>query len=130
MKQEATNIYRNLMAVGLLGTAYRITEDAETINNVVEATLEAPLQFRICRAIVSAMAGTGAASKSSLAAHVQENPDDEPARLAYAIALMVSGDPDGKQAIEGVLATTSNSVVRLTANNVLDYLRKEQFVTN
>lgn len=129
MEQNSTNIYRNLMAVGLLGTAYRASDDAEVINDIIESTLEAPLQFRVCRAIVSAMAGVRTES-AGLAAHVEQHPDDEAARLALAITLLLSGDADGKRAIEGLLVTTEDEVVRETANNMLDLLRREPSLLN
>ncbi len=122
MEHVSAEIYRNLMAVGLLGTIYRSEEDAETINDVIEATLNEPLQFRICRAVVSGMAGVGDVARGSLRTHVDTHPDDEAARLALAISLILAGDPDGRRAIESLLATTSDTNVRLTAHSMLELL--------
>ena len=130
MQQDTTNIYRNLMAVGLLGTVYRCPDEAETINEVIEATLAEPLQFRVCRAVVSGMAGISDVAKGSLAAHVEQHPDDESARLGLAISLILAGDPDGKRAIEGLLATTTDAVVRQTANSMLEFIRQEPSLLN
>ena len=130
MQQDSTNIYRNLMAVGLLGTAYRATDDAETINDVIEDTLADPMQFRVCRAVVSGMAGNANVARGSLSTHVEQHPDDEPARLALAISLVLAGDAEGKRAIEALLVTTTDNVVRDTANSMLEFFAKEPGLLN
>lgn len=125
MELTFNNLYRNLMSVGLLGLVYREMEDGNEICDAVEATLAEPLQFQVCRAVVSGMAGSGDVAKGSLSEHVSQNPTDEPARLALAISLLLAGDADGKRAIESLLATTDNSAVRETANNMLELLEKQ-----
>ncbi|WAC71595.1 hypothetical protein OU995_18665 [Roseateles sp. SL47] len=125
MELNFTHLYRNLMAVGLLGLVYREMEDGNEICDVVESTLAEPLQFQVCRAVVSGMAGATDVAKGSLSEYVHRNPNDEPARLALAISLLLAGDADGKRAIEGLLATTDNTAVRETANNMLELLHKQ-----
>jgi thioredoxin-like negative regulator of GroEL len=122
MEQMSEKIYRDLMAVGLLGTIYRCEEDSEAINDIVEATLSEPLQFRICRAVVSGMAGVGNVASGTLKSHVDVNPDDEAARLALAISLILAGDPEGRRAVESLLATTNDIDVRRTAHSMLEVL--------
>lgn len=130
MENDTSNMYRELMAVGLLGTLYRATEDAEIINNVVETTLATPAQYRICRAVVSGMAGNAGVAKGSLSAHVEANPDDEVARLALALSLVLAGDAEGKRAIEGLLVTTDDMAVRQTANAMLEHIQREPALLN
>lgn len=125
MELNFTNLYRNLMAVGLLGLVYRDIDDSNEICDVVEATLAEPLQFQVCRSVVSGMAGSGDVAKGSLSEYVSRNPNDEPARLALAVSLLLAGDAEGKRAIEGLLATTDNIAVRETANNMLELLEKQ-----
>ncbi|HEU4459574.1 MAG TPA: hypothetical protein VFR90_10660 [Methylibium sp.] len=122
MPTRSPLVYRYLMAVGLLGIVYRTREDADIVNDAVEATLKHPMQFRACRAIVTGMSGDGSLAKSVLGDHLRENPDDEAARVAMAVSLMLAGDPDGRAALESVLATTTNDVVRRAVNGVMDYM--------
>jgi thioredoxin-like negative regulator of GroEL len=130
MENDTSNMYRELMAVGLLGTLYRATEDSEIINNVVETTLSSPAQYRICRAVVSGMAGNSDVAKGSLSTHVETNPDDEVARLALALSLVLAGDAEGKRAIEGLLVTTDDVAVRQTANAMLEHIQREPALLN
>jgi len=129
-KDTSSNMYRELMAVGLLGTLYRATEDAEVINNVIESTLATPSQYRICRAVVSGMAGNAAVAKGSLSTHVEANPDDEVARLALALSLALAGDAEGKRVIEGLLVTTDDMGIRQTANAMLEHIQREPALLN
>jgi len=130
MDMDTTTIYRNLMAVGLLGTVYRCADDAEVINDVIEATLAEPLQFRVCRAVVSGIAGVGDVARGSLSAHVDAHPEDEAARLALAISLILAGDAEGKRAVEGLLVTTNDAAVRETAHNMLELIQREPALLN
>ena len=50
-------VYRNLMAVGLLGAVYRARDDAATVSAAVELTMADPSPFRICRAIAHSIGG-------------------------------------------------------------------------
>ncbi|MCS4510420.1 hypothetical protein [Xylophilus ampelinus] len=125
MELNFTNLYRNLMAVGLLGLVYREMEDGNEICSLVEYTLAEPLQFQVCRAVVSGISGATDVAKGSLSEYVNQNPNDEPAHLALAISLLLAGDADGKRAIERLLATTENTAVRDTANNMLELLERQ-----
>ena len=44
-------IYRNLMSIGLLGTVYRVGEDAQTISDAVALTLDEGGSFEVYRAV-------------------------------------------------------------------------------
>lgn len=119
-------IYRNLMAVGLLGIVYRSAEDADIVNNVIDSTLKQPLQYQVCRAIASGMTGDGSYAKQVLGEHIAMNPDDESARLAMAVALTLAGDDDGFNALQSVLATTTDMDIRTAANNMLTFMSRYQ----
>jgi Flp pilus assembly protein TadD len=117
-------VYRNLMAVGLLGAVYRKHEDSDTVSDAVELTLNDAQHFRICRAIAQGMGGNGLAAKEALGRHVEDNPDDDGAKVALGVALMLSGDSDWQHWIDNVLATSSDQVAREAATGVLTYLKR------
>jgi hypothetical protein len=116
-------VYRNLMAVGLLGAIYRTHDDANTVSDAVEMTLNDALNFRICRAIAQGMGGDAAAVQESLGQHVEENPDDDGAKVAYGVALMLAGNAEWKHWIDNVLATSSDQNAREAASGVVSYLK-------
>jgi hypothetical protein len=116
-------VYRNLMAVGLLGAIYRKHEDSDTVSDAVELTLNDTQHFRICRAIAQGMGGNGRAAEEALGKHVEDNPDDDSAKVALGVALMLSGDSSWQHWIDNVLATSSDQNAREAATGVLSYLR-------
>jgi hypothetical protein len=116
-------VYRNLMAVGLLGAIYRTHDDANTVSDAVEMTLADTMNFRICRAIAQGMGGDGEAVQASLGRHVEDNPDDDGAKVALGVALMLAGNAEWKHWIDNVLATSSDQNAREAANGVMSYLK-------
>lgn len=116
-------VYRNLMAVGLLGSVYQAHADAEVVNTAVELTLSNPGPYRVYRAIAQGIGGDGAYASATLGKHIEENPDDDGAKVAMAVSLMMAGDPSWKGLIENVLAVSSDQGAREAANNVIAYLQ-------
>jgi len=82
-------VYRSLMTVGLLGSVYGRHEDAETVSAAVEKTLGDPLQYRINRAIAQGIGGDSASAVAALGEHLDAHPDDEGARVAMAVSMML-----------------------------------------
>jgi hypothetical protein len=124
-RQEAPEypaVYRNLMAVGLLGAIYRREQDSDVINEAVELTLQDPAPFRVCRAIAQGVGGNASYARQQLLARLEQQPDDDTAKVALAVALMFCGDPEWKRWLDNVLATSSDQNARDTANGVLSYL--------
>jgi len=115
-------IYRNLMSVGLLGTVYRVSEDAQTISNAVELTLDEPGSFAVYRAVALAMAGQLDYARETLGARVDNDPQDDASKVALAIAMLFGGDPGWRHWIDNVLATSADITVRQAAHGVLGYL--------
>jgi hypothetical protein len=115
-------VYRNLMAVGLLGAIYRREEDAEAINEAVELTLLDPVPFRLFRAIALGVGGSAGYARNHLQARLEQRPDDDGAKVALAVALMFSGDADWKRWLDNVLATSADQSARDAANGVMSYL--------
>ncbi len=115
-------IYRNLMAVGLLGAIYRRGEDADTVNEAVELTLADPAQYRLCRSIAVGMGGDAGYAKGHLMARLDQHPGDDGSKVALAIALMFSGVPQWKHWLDNVLATSTDQAARDAAHGVLSYL--------
>ena len=115
-------VYRNLMAVGLLGSCYRVHEDAERVNNAVEATLADPAQFRMYRALAQGNGGDASSASEQIGKRLDEVPDDDKAKVALAVSLMLAGNPEWKNLIENVLATSTDQVAREAATNLIQYL--------
>jgi len=115
-------VYRNLMAVGLLGAIYRCADDAHIVNEAVELTLADPSLYRLYRSIALGMGGNSAYAKKTLTAQVEQNPDDDTSKVALAVSLMFSGDSEWQHWLNNVLATSSDQKAREAANGVLSYL--------
>jgi hypothetical protein len=114
-------IYRNLMAVGLLGAVYRSRDDAATVSAAVELTLDDPTPFRVCRAIAQGIGGDAEYASATLGQYVEERPDDEGAKVALATAFLLARDDRWKGILDQVLATSADQNVRQAANGVLAY---------
>jgi hypothetical protein len=121
-------IYRNLMSVGLLGSIYRIGEDANVINAAVELTLDEPRHFRTYRAVALAMAGQVDYARSVLGGQVEEHPQDHESKVALAVSLLLGGDANWRRWIDNVLATSDDQPVRQAALGVLSYVGSPQFM--
>ncbi|HEX6703344.1 MAG TPA: hypothetical protein VF169_01185 [Albitalea sp.] len=121
--QEFPTIYRNMMAVGLLGACYQVHDDAQKVNDAVEATLADVAPFRMYRALAQGIGGDGAYASEQIGKRLEESPDDDKAKVALAVSLMLAGNPEWKGLIENVLATSSDQVARAAATEVIDYLR-------
>lgn len=119
-------VYRNLMSIGLLGAIYRCADDANLVNEAVEATLDDPTLYRMWRSIALGMGGDAAYAKTNLGAHLEQNPEDDNAKVAMAVSMMLSGDPEWKHWLDNVLATSTEQSAREAANGVLSYLATVQ----
>lgn len=115
-------VYQTLMTVGLLGAIYRSAEDSDIVSAAVEATLDDPTAYRMYRAIAVGMGGRAACARDQLSSHVEQNPHDDNAKVAMAVSLMLAGDPEWKNLLDNVLATSSEQSARETANGVLGFL--------
>jgi hypothetical protein len=115
-------VYRNLMTVGLLGAIYRRLDDADVVNAAVEATLDDPSHYRMCRAIAVGMGGDVGYAREQLGSYVEHNPDDDNAKVAMAVSLMLGGDAEWKGWLDNVLATSTEQSAREAANGVLTFL--------
>ena len=119
-------VYRNLMAIGLLGAVYRAHDDTETVSRAVESTLDDPTPFRVCRAIAQGIGGDAEYASATLGRHVEEFPQDEGAKVALATALLLARDERWKEILDEVLATSADQNVRQAANGVLEYVAAMQ----
>jgi hypothetical protein len=114
-------VYRNLMAIGLLGAVYRVRDEAETVSSAVELTLADPTSFRVCRAIAQGIGGDAQYASETLGRHLDEHPDDEGAKVALATAFLLARDERWKPVLDQVLATSADPNVREAANGIKDY---------
>jgi len=121
-------IYRNLMSAGLLGSIYRLGADANIINAAVELTLDDPRHFRTYRAVALAMAGQVDYAQRVLGSQIEEHPQDDEAKVALALSLLLGGDTDWRAWIDNVLATSDDQPAREAALGVLSYVGSPQFV--
>ena len=115
-------VYRNLMAVGLLGACYQAHEDAQKVNDAVELTMQDPTPFRMYRALAQGIGGDSAYAAAQLQKRLEDVPDDDKAKVAMAVSMMLAGDPDWKGLVENVLATSTDQVAREAATNLIQYL--------
>jgi hypothetical protein len=116
-------VYRNLMAVGLLGACYRVGEDADKVNNAVEATLADTSEFRMYRALAQGIGGDATLAAAEIGRRIERDPDDDRSKVALAVSLMLAGDPEWKNLIENVLAVSTDQVAREAATNLVQYLK-------
>ncbi|MDH0868422.1 hypothetical protein [Mitsuaria sp. GD03876] len=112
-------VYRNLMAVGLLGAVYRARDDAATVSAAIELTLDDPTPFRVCRAIAQGIGGDAEYAATTLGEHVDAHPEDEGAKVALATAFLLARDERWKGILDEVLATSTDQNVRQAASGVL-----------
>lgn len=118
-------VYHNLMLVGLLGAIYRSNgDDTQTVNKAVELTLVDTTVFTMCRAIALGMGGDADFAKTHLGAHLEQHADDDGAKLAMAVSMMLAGDTQWKHLIDNLLATSTDQTAREAAHGVLSYLNK------
>jgi hypothetical protein len=120
-------IYRNLMSVGLLGVIYRVGEDAQTINAAVESTLAEPGAFSTYCAVALAMAGQTEYARNVLGGRVEEQPQDDQAKVALAVSLLFGGDPGWRHWVDNVLATSTDQPTRQAALGVLSYVGEQRY---
>jgi len=116
-------VYRNLMAVGLLGSIYRCNSDADIVNEAVELTLADPGLYRLYRSIAMGLGGNTDYAKRNLVAQVEQDADADTAKMALAVSLLLGGDPDWRNWLDNVLATSADQNVRTAAHEVLNYLQ-------
>jgi hypothetical protein len=116
------SVYRQLMAVGLLGTCYRAGEDATVINDAVEATLADTSAFRIYRALVQGISGDPALAAEEVLQRHERGEDNDRSKIALAMSLMLAGDPDWKPLVENVLAVSTDQLAREAATELVQYL--------
>ena len=121
-------IYRNLMSVGLLGSIYRVGNDAQVINAAVELTLDEPRHFRAYQAVALAMAGQVDYARSVLGGQIEERPQDDESKVALGVSMLLGGDPEWRHWIDNVLATSNDQPARQAALGVLSYVGSPQFV--
>lgn len=114
-------IYRNLMTVGLLGTIYRVGDDAQTIHSTVEMTLEDSHSYSLYRTVALAMAGQVGDAREALASRIEEDPQNGENKVAMAITMLFGGDRGWRHWIDNVLATHADQEVREAAFGVLKY---------
>jgi hypothetical protein len=115
-------VYRNLMAVGLLASIYRLHDEADIVSAAVEMTLVDTTQYRMCRAVAQGMGGNSKAAEETLLQHIEANPNDDSAKVALGVAMMLSGSPDWKHWLDNVLATSSDQAAREAASAALIHL--------
>ncbi|HET7868148.1 MAG TPA: hypothetical protein VFL86_27380 [Burkholderiaceae bacterium] len=115
-------VYRNLMAVGLLGSIYRCASDADIVNEAVELTLADPGLYRLYRSIAMGLGGNTDYAKRHLIAQAEEDDEADAAKMALAVSLLLGGDPDWRRWLDNVLATSSDQKARAAAHELLNYL--------
>ncbi|GKT20972.1 hypothetical protein [Acidovorax sp. SUPP3334] len=118
-------IYRNLMTVGLLGTMYRVGEDAQTIHATVEMTLEDAHGYSLYRTVAMAMAGHLDEAREALASRIEEEPQNGENKIAMAVAMLFGGDRGWRYWIDNVLATHTDQEAREAALGVLKYVSRQ-----
>jgi hypothetical protein len=119
-------VYRNLMAVGLLGSIYRLAADADIVNEAVELTLADSGLYRLYRSIAMGLGGNSDYAKRNLLTQAEQDAEDDTAKMALAVSLLLGGDPDWRRWLDNVLATSSNQKARAAAHELLDYLHGRQ----
>jgi len=116
-------VYRNLLSVGLMGAVYRQHEDADIVNSAVEATMTDPTRFRMCRALAMGIAGDASYAVQTMSERIEQDPEDETAKVVLGVAKMLAGESDWQFSIDNVLALSTNQTTRESAMKVLAYLQ-------
>ena len=120
-------VFRNLMAVGMLGSCYQAHEDADKVHDAVEATLTDVAPFRMYRALAAGIGGDSRYAAEHIGKRIEEVPDDDKAKVALAVTMLMSGNSEWRGLIENVLATSSDQVARESANKLISYLTSLKF---
>jgi hypothetical protein len=112
-----------LIAAALLAAIHRTPEDGESVSVVVETELPDSTEFQICRALALSGRGDARLAVEQMNKRMQDNPDDEAAKVVLAVAMRLAGDANWRFSIDNVLATSVDQEIRETACNVLDCLQ-------
>ena len=115
---EYPPVYRQLMLVGLLGAAFRRSDDARAVADAIEATLDSPHHWRLHCALAQGIGGDTQEARQIL----EQQPDDDPSKVAAAVALLLAGDPEWKPLLDNVLVTSMDSDARVAAVGVMQLL--------
>ena len=116
-------VYRSLIVAGLLGCVYSRRDDAAAACEAVEQVLRDSLQFRICRALALAMGGDAAYAAETISRHLEQQPDDDAAKVLLGVSMMLGGDSGWKPIFQNVLASSTDQSARQAAMQVVGYLR-------
>ena len=60
--------------------------------------------------------------QAEISRRLEADPEDDKAKVALAVSLMLAGDPEWKNLIENVLATSTDQVAREGATGLIQYL--------
>ena len=68
------------------------------------------------------ISSTRSAAQAEISRRLEADPEDDKAKVALAVSLMLAGDPEWKNLIENVLATSTDQVAREGATGLIQYL--------
>lgn len=118
--------YHSLMVMGLLGSVYGLSDDADAVDRALQPTLLDPIGYLIQRATAQSIGGHGQAAIASMKAHVDQFPQDDSAKVVLAVSQMMAGDPEWMSTVQNVLASSSDAEAREAATNLISYLRSRR----
>jgi len=123
--QDATPVARGrgqlfhvLMTLGLLGLLLDIEDDAEVVNDAVEATFEDPSEFRACRAIVQALRGDITLAQQMLLDLCATRASTDQLKVDIGRALALACEPGWKTLVDEVMASSLDQGIRYRATCV------------
>ncbi|HET9646092.1 MAG TPA: hypothetical protein VFP68_22680 [Burkholderiaceae bacterium] len=120
--QDTGNARRQLTAIALLGVSYGATDDAELLHECLEAVLQDPGKYRMCRVITQGMTGQAGEVRKSIDALSETTVIDDRLKVAQGVALIMAGDPNGRWLIDNVIATSLDPEAREAAMRTVNYL--------
>ena len=113
-------LYRNMLAVSLLGAIYQARDDVDKASRAVERTLGDPRLVHVDLAMARAVGGDAEDAAGAMARHLQQHPDDERAQIAMAMAMLLGGDTTWREVLQGLLAASTDQGVREAATGLLE----------
>jgi hypothetical protein len=113
--------YQPLMMTALLAHLHEFDEaELKLLDVAVELILPKPALYRVNCLLAMGVKGSTERAKERLQQRIDENPDDEMAKITLGAALLVSGDEQWRNPLDYVVATSDDMPIRNMAMELIE----------